>query len=103
MSALDWNKLSWPMKIATALPIAAAVLGWQYYTKGQEATQMKARMIEICGGDAPCAAAVEQHAAACFNDNYRIGRRSQGVKMDEFVACVNDRSGTQFFRSPPRD
>jgi hypothetical protein len=27
----------------------------------------------------------------------------QGVKMDEFVACVNDHSGTQLFSAAPRD
>jgi len=32
-----------------------------------------------------------------------MGRRSQGVQMDQFVACVNDRSGTQFFSSAPTD
>lgn len=91
------------MKIALAIPILGAVVGWQYYRKGQEGEQMKAEMVAMCDGETPCVAAVEQHAAACFNDNYRIGRRSQGVKMDEFVACVNDRSGTQFFATTPRD
>jgi hypothetical protein len=60
-------------------------------------------MIEMCGGDAPCVAAVEQHAEACFDENYRMGRRRQGVKTDEFVACVNDRSGTRFFGTTPSD
>lgn len=101
--AFDWNTLSWPKKIAIAIPVAGAFIGWQYYNKGQEAVEMKARMVEMCGGEAPCLAAVEQHAEACFKDNYRMGRRSQGVKMDQFVACVNDRSGTQFFSSAPSD
>jgi hypothetical protein len=101
--AFDWNTLSWPKKIAIAIPFAGAFLGWQYYTKGQEAKQMKAQMIEMCGGEAPCVAAVEQHAETCFNAHYRMGRRSQGVKMDEFVACVNQQSGTQFFSAEPRD
>jgi hypothetical protein len=35
--------------------------------------------------------------------NKRMGRRSQGVKMDLFVACVNQRSGTEFFGTTPRD
>jgi len=101
--AFDWNSLSWPKKIAIAIPVAGAFIGWQYYDKGQEAVEMKARMVEMCSGEAPCIAAVEQHAEACFSDNYRMGRRSQGVKMDQFVACVNDRSGTQFFSSAPSD
>jgi hypothetical protein len=101
--AFDWNELSWPKRIAIAVPIFGAGVGWQYYTKGQEAVEMKAQMVAMCEGEAPCVAAVEQHAETCFNDNYRMGRRSQGVKMDEFVACVNDHSGTQFFISEPSD
>ena len=107
MGALDnmlgWNKLGWPAKIAIAVPIIAAVIGWQYYNKGKEAKQMKADMITMCEGDTPCVAAVEQHAETCFNNNYRMGRRSQGVRMEEFVACVNQRSGTEFFGTTPRD
>jgi hypothetical protein len=101
--ALDWNTLSWPKRMAIAIPFAGAFLGWQYYTKGQEAKQMKAQMIEMCGHEAPCVAAVERHAETCFNAHYRMGRRSQGVKMDEFVACVNQHSGTEFFSTTPSD
>ena len=35
--------------------------------------------------------------------NDRMGRRRQGVKMDEFVACVNRSSGTDFFVSVPKE
>jgi hypothetical protein len=99
----SWNNLSWPQKIAIAIPIVGAVIGWNYYNKGQEGTQMKADMLSMCDGETPCIAAVEQHAEACFNDNYHMGRRRQGVKMDEFVACVNQRSGTDFFSTTPSD
>ena len=99
--ALGWNKLGWPAKIAIAAVLVAAFAGWQYYTKSKDSKEMTARMVTMCGGEAACLAAVEQHAAACFDENYRMGRRSQGVKMEEFVACVNSRSGTQFFESVP--
>jgi hypothetical protein len=61
--AFDGNILSWPKKIAIAIPLAAP----------------------------------------CFNTHYRMGRRSPGVKMDVFVACVNEHSGTQFFSAEPGD
>jgi hypothetical protein len=32
-----------------------------------------------------------------------MGRRSQGVLMDEFVGCVNKSSGTDFFVSVPKE
>src|SRR5262245_53118213 len=95
--SFNWNDLSWPKRIAIAIPILAAVLGWQYYSKGNERKEMKAKMVEMCAGEAPCLAAVEQHAEKCFDNNYHMGRRRQGVRMDDFVACVNQESGTQYF------
>src|SRR5262245_7637192 len=101
MSAIDnlfgWDKLSWPKKIMIGLPIAAAVIGWTYYDRNQEAKETHATMITMCGDDAACIAAVNQHAEACFKDNYRFGRRSHGVRTDAFVDCVNAKSGVQHF------
>ena len=96
-NALGWNKLSWTKKILIAIPLVAAFVGWQYYNKSQEAKETKAKMLAMCGGEAPCVEAVEKYAASCFDEHYRMGRRSQGVLMDEFVACVNKSSGTEFF------
>ena len=100
-NAFGWDKLSWTKKILIAIPLVAAFAGWQYYTESQESKEMTARMITMCEGEAACLAAVEKHAAGCFDENYRMGRRSQGVKMEEFVTCVNTRSGTPFFQSVP--
>jgi len=59
-------------------------------------------MLTMCGGDTVCIAAVEKYEAACFNDNYHMSRSSQGVKMDELVACVNEKAGAKLFVSVPR-
>ena len=99
----NWEKVSWPKRIAIAIPFVAAFIGWQYYSKSQEARETRAEMIAMCGDDTACVAAVEKHAETCFNDNYRMGRRSQGVKTEEFVACVNEKSGEQHFVSVPAD
>ena len=96
-NALGWNKLGWPMKIAIGLALAGAFMGWQYYNKGKEAKEMKASMLTMCGADTACVDAVEKYAAKCFDEHYRMGRRSQGVKTEEFVACVNTSSGTEHF------
>ena len=101
-NALGWNKLSWTKKILIAIPLVAAFAGWQYYTKNQEGKEMKARMVAMCAGEASCLEAVEKYAASCFDHHYHMGRRSQGVLMDEFVACVNKSSGTEFFASVPQ-
>jgi len=102
-NALGWNKLSWTKKILIAIALVAAFAGWQYYNKGQEAKEMKAEMLGMCAGEAACVEAVEKYAASCFDEHYRMGRRSQGVLMEEFVACVNKSSGTDFFVSVPKE
>ena len=102
-NALGWNKLGWPMKIVIGIAVAAAFAGWQYYNKGQEAKETKAKMLAMCAGEAACVDAVEKYEAECFDKHYRMGRRSQGVKMDEFVACVNQSSGTDYFVSTPKE
>ena len=101
--ALGWNKLSWTKKILIAIPIVGALVGWQYYTKGQEAKETKARMLTMCAEEAACVEAVEKYAASCFDEHYHMGRRSQGVLMDDFVACVNKSSGTDFFVSVKKE
>lgn len=103
-NALGWNKLSWTKKILIAIPIVAAFAGWQYYQKGKEAKEMKANMLSMCTGKAAaCAEAVEKYAAQCFDEHYHMGRRRQGVLMDEFVGCVNKNSGTDFFVSVKKE
>ena len=102
-NALGWNKLSWTKKILIGIALAAAFIGWQFYNKGQEAKSTKAEMLTMCEGEAACIDAVEKYAASCFDEHYRMGRRSQGVLMEEFVACVNKSSGTDFFVSVPKE
>jgi predicted negative regulator of RcsB-dependent stress response len=102
-NALGWNKLSWTKKILIAIPIVGALIGWQYYNKSQEAKATKAEMLTMCSGEAACIEAVEKYAASCFDEHYHMGRRSQGVLMDDFVACVNKSSGTDFFVSVPKE
>ena len=101
--ALGWNKLSWTKKILIAIPLVGAFAGWQYYTKGKEQKETRAEMISMCGGEAKCVAAVEKYEEQCFNDHYHMGRRSQGVKMDEFVTCVNQQAGEELFVAVPKE
>jgi len=89
-------------RILIAIPVAAALFGWQYYSKNQEGKEARAEMIQMCGDEADCVAAVEKYAETCFGDAYQFGRRS-GVDMDKFVACVNKHAGQQFFVSVPAE
>src|SRR5262249_51752760 len=100
--ALGWHKLSWTKKILIALPILAAVIGWEYYQKHQESKEMMAKMVGMCAGDQKCLDTVAKHEEACFDEHYHMGRHSQGVLMDEFVACINEKAGEQMFVSVPK-
>lgn len=90
---------SWGVRLLIAVPLAIAGLGYQYYERGESSKETKAKMLEICAGDAACVAAVNEHGDACFEAHYSMRRRHTGLEMDEFVACVNERSGTDFFES----
>jgi hypothetical protein len=97
----NWEKVSWPKRIAIAIPFAAAFIGWQYWTKSQENKENHVKMVAMCGTDQECVAAVNQFADTCFDENYHMGRRNQGVKTEEFVACVNQHAGKQLFVAEP--
>jgi hypothetical protein len=102
-NALGWDKLSWTRKILIAIPLVGLFAGWQYYNKSKESKETRAQMIGMCGGEARCIAAVEKYEETCFDDNYHMGRRSQGVKTDEFVTCINQHAGEEFFVSVPKE
>ena len=94
---LGWDKLSWPKRILIGIPIAAAVIGWMYYDRNQEAKAMHTEMVAMCGDDTACVAAVNQHAEICFKENYSMSKRRSGVRTAEFVGCVNEKSGAEHF------
>ena len=96
---LHWDQQTWTTRIIATVPVLVLVFGWMYYDKTSERGEMHTNMVAMCEGDQSCLAAVNQHADMCFDDHYRMGRHSHGVRMDEFVQCVNEKSGTQFFRS----
>jgi len=89
-------------KILIAIPLLALFMGWQYYNKNKESKETRAEMIRMCDGDTRCISAVEKYEESCFDDHYHMGRRSQGVKTDEFVACINQHAGEEFFVSVPK-
>jgi hypothetical protein len=94
MGMLD--DMSWGKRILVAIPVVAGLFAWQTYDRAKEAKSTKATMVQMCADDKPCLAAVEQYAEVCFKDNYKMGKRS-GIRTDDFVKCVNQRSGSEFF------
>lgn len=97
----NWEKVSWPKRIAIAIPFLAAFIGWQYWSKGNDLKKNHADMVAMCGKDTECLEAVDKYADKCFDENYHMGRRRQGVKTEEFVTCVNQESGAELFVTEP--
>jgi hypothetical protein len=97
----NWDKVSWPKRIVIAIPFIAAFIGWQYWTKSRELKQNHADMVAMCGDDKECTEGVNKFADTCFEEHYRMGRRSQGVKTEEFVSCVNQHAGKTLFVAEP--
>ncbi len=90
-------------KILLVIAVVPLFLGWQYYRKSQKLEETLAEMTEMCGDDSSCRVAVKRHAEDCFEANYEIKRYGSGIKMDEFVACVNDEAGSELFVSVPAE
>lgn len=88
---------SWPTRILTGLLAAGVVFGWLYYSRNHGAQETHDRMIAACGSDTACVNAVNKYADECFKDNYHMGRRRQNVSTDDFVSCVNQKSGVHYF------
>jgi hypothetical protein len=86
-------------RLAGALVAVVAILGMKFYTKTSTHNEVKARLIELCAGDAECVAAVDQHYDACFDASYKMGGRRQSSRLDvdAFVKCVNSRSPQPYF------
>ena len=86
-------------RLAGALIGVAAILGMKYYNKASAHDDVRARLIELCSGDAQCQTAVQTHYDACFDSAYRVVGRHEASKLDAnaLVACVNRKSGEEYF------
>jgi len=86
-------------RLAGALIGVVAILGMKFYAKASDHNDVRARLIELCAGDAPCQTAVQNHYDACFEAAYKMGGRHESSRLDAnaLVACVNKRSGEEYF------
>lgn len=86
-------------RLAGAVLGVMAVLGMKFYNKASAHDDVKARLVELCEGDAQCQAAVATHYEACFDSSYKMGGRRQSSSLDlkTLVRCVNTRAGEEYF------
>jgi hypothetical protein len=78
----------------------AALLGMKFYNKASAHDKVRARLVELCEGEAQCLAAVETHFDSCFEQSYKMGgrHRSASLNFDAFVSCMNSRAGKPYFQ-----
>jgi hypothetical protein len=85
-------------RLAGALIGFAAVVGLAFYGKASAHDAVRARLIELCSGDAECQTAVRTHYDACFVSASKTGRLHEARTRDAtLVACVNRQSGEEYF------
>lgn len=86
-------------RIWGVLIVAAIVLGLKFYNKHSDKSEVRGKMVQLCEGEAACVKAVETHFEACFEAAYKMGGRRSASRLEaeQFVQCVNSRSGKPYF------
>jgi hypothetical protein len=90
-------------KLAAAVVSVVAIVGMKFYNKASAHDDVQGRLVQLCAGDAECAAAVGEHYEACFDASYKMGGRRTSSRLDvnALVQCVNTKSGVPYFSVDP--
>ena len=85
--------------VLVIIVVIAAIVGWKFYNKSQDKTEIKAQLVEVCDKEDACIKAVEEHYSACFDDSYKMGGRREGSSIDgaKLANCINTKAGDNFF------
>lgn len=86
-------------RLLGALLTIATIFGIRVYNKQSTASEVKARLVSLCSGDADCVGSVETHFDACFEDAYSLASRRQDAQKvaQSLVQCLNQKSGEEYF------
>jgi hypothetical protein len=88
------------MKRLAGLVVGVAVIAsMKFYNKASAHDDVRARLIELCAGDAQCQGAVQTHYDGCFDSAYGVGGSRAASRLDAsvLVSCVNKRAGEEYF------
>jgi hypothetical protein len=76
----------------------AVIASMKFYNKASAHDDVRARLIELCAGDGQCQGAVQANYDGCFDSAYGAGSsRASRLDASVLVACVNKRSGEEYF------
>jgi hypothetical protein len=86
-------------KLGLGLVVAAAVIGYKFYSKSSSKSEVRTRLEQICEKDADCLSSVDQHFESCFEQHYKLGgrRRAGGLDGSAMVSCINGKAGKELF------
>ena len=86
-------------RLLGALMTIAVIFGMRAYNKHEAASEVKAKLTSLCGGDQPCIASVETNFDGCFESAYGVATsKDDGQKVAQsLVSCLNQKSGEEYF------
>ena len=86
-------------KLGLGLVVAAAVIGYKFYSKSSAKTETREQLELICDKNAECLGSVQQHFDTCFEQHYKLGgrRRAGGLDGSAMVTCINSKAGKALF------
>ncbi|WP_163995923.1 hypothetical protein [Pyxidicoccus caerfyrddinensis] len=86
-------------KLGLGLVVAAALIGYKFYSKSSAKSEVREQLVQICEKDAECLGSVDQHFESCFDSHYKLGgrRRAGGLDSSAMVSCINDKAGKALF------
>lgn len=86
-------------KLGLGLGLAAGLIGYKFYSKSSEKSEVREQLEQICEKDADCLGSVSQHFEGCFESHYKLGgrRRAGGLDESAMVSCINGKAGKPMF------
>jgi hypothetical protein len=87
-------------RLLAGLVAVAAILAMWLYTKSSTRREVRARLVELCGQEDGCLAAVRSHYDACFEATFSMGglQKTSHLDVDALVTCINDKAGERYFK-----
>ncbi|ETW93957.1 MAG: hypothetical protein ETSY1_36930 [Candidatus Entotheonella factor] len=84
-------------KTIGVLIIVMIAIGVKLWNKSSVYNDIKAQMLEFCGGVAKCEAALSKKFNICFESSYDLGsrRHSSGLDHTMFAQCINSNDGSE--------
>lgn len=76
-------------KLIQIIILIAFAVGLRLYYKSSSQDELKDVLIKSCDANEECVTRIEEKYDACYEDSYKLGRRST-FDEDKFVSCMQN-------------